>query len=198
MIGWTVEVDMGLSRLSQYSQPKGRYVFHSTPKDNEQSILNEGIRHSAEGSSAPPQIVKTLEELEVASTVPFDPRSATYYHILISDVEELIDWESEYANEEAIFVVDVDQIDVPMYVSDMSVAGDLMDYQYGGSKILINGDSIEEVVTLYQERLTPVSSWKDIAATLDGSRKSPELIINGSVPPSAIVDSVCIDGNGIS
>lgn len=185
---------MGLSRLSKYSQPKGRYVFHSTPQDNEQSIRNEGIRHSAEGSSAPTKIVKTLEELEVASTIPFDPRSATYCHILSSDVEKLTDSESVFGHEDIIFVVDVEQIDGPMYVSDMSVAGDLMDYQYGGSKILINGDSIEEVVSLYHERLTPVSSWKDVTATLDGSRDSPELIIDGSVPPSAIIDSVSIDG----
>jgi hypothetical protein len=146
-----------------------------------------------EGSSAPTQIVETLEDLEVASAIPFDPRSVTYCHILSSDVEEFCDWETEYSNEEIIFVVDVEQIDAQMYVSDMAVASDLMDYQYGGSKILMNGDSIEEVGSLYQDRLMSVSSWKDIATTLDGSRESPELVIDGSVPPSAIVDAVAID-----
>jgi hypothetical protein len=184
---------MDSSRLSTYSQPAGRYVFHGTPQDNEQSIQKDGVQHSAGGSSAPRQIVKTLEELEVASAIQFDPRSATYFHILISDVEELYDREPGFGKQQVIFVVDVDRICRSMYVSDMAVASDLMDYQYGGSKILMNGDAIEEVVSLYQERLTPVSSWQEIAETLDGSRECPELVIDGSVPPSAIVEAVPID-----
>lgn len=66
-------------------------------------------------------------------------------------------------------VVDVQEVIAPMYLADMTLASDLIDYLYGGAGIMLHADTPEEAVERYQESIIPVETPDDIASYADTS-----------------------------
>ncbi|EMA15958.1 hypothetical protein [Haloarcula amylolytica] len=87
-------------------------------------------------------------------------------------------------------VVDVEKLTTQLYIADMGHVSDLIDYHHVGPHIMMQSDTPEEAIEQYQENITKVETPADIAASLQTDISHTELIIDGNVPPAAIVSAV--------
>jgi hypothetical protein len=181
---------MGL--LSAYADSPGRYVFHKTYRRRIDSILDEGLLRAQPGLDSNADIEAVIDELGLANPFPFDRSDAVYCHTDREHLEESYQslQGSPLASDEVIVVVAVEEIEAPMYLADMSVISDLIDYRYLGTDAMMHEDSPEEVIQRYQESIAKVEGPKDIASPPGPARNHTELIIDGDVPPTAIA-GVC-------
>jgi hypothetical protein len=176
--------------LSPYSDPPGAYVFHQTYCQNVESILEEGILRGQSGLNTNADIEEVLDDLGFVDPFPFDRSNVTYCHIDRTYVEESYQTlqESAFGSDEVIVVVAVENIDAPMYLADMSVISDLIGYRYSSADAMMYADSPEEVVQLYKESIVEIDGAKAIASTPGLDRNHTELVVDGDIPPAAIVD----------
>jgi hypothetical protein len=86
-------------------------------------------------------------------------------------------------------VIAVEEIAAPMYLADVSLASDLIDYLHGGSGAMFHSDTPEQAVENYRDSITAVETPDDIAIHV-GDMSCAELIADGDIPPRAIVDVV--------
>lgn len=181
---------MGL--LSAYADPPGAYVFHETYRRRIDSILDEGLLRAQPGLNSNEDIEAVVDELGLADPFPFDRSNAIYCHTDRAYVEESYQslQDSPFASDEVIVVVAVEEIDAPMYLADMSVISDLIDYRHLGADAMMHADSPEEVVQRYVESITKIEGAKDIASPPGPDRNHTELVVNGDIPPTAIA-GVC-------
>jgi hypothetical protein len=177
-----------VSTLSKYRFPPGKYAFHTTSPANIESIRNRGILRSEPTNIDTADIDSALEELGYDDPFPFDRSQVTYCHVDPSYVESVTN--SELAPGDAIVVVDVEDIQASMYLADMSIISDLIDYRVVGPEVMMYADSPDEVVRLYQESIVSVDSGAEIASNPGPERSHTELVIDGDILPTAIVD-VC-------
>lgn len=135
-------------------------------------------------------IEEVLDELGIVDSFSFDQSNVTYCHTDKAYVEESYQWlqGSGLESNEVIVVVAVKDINAPMYLSDMSVISDLIDYRYFGPDAMIHADSPEEVVRLYQESFVQVDGPEEIASNSGSDQNHTELVVDGDIPPTAIVD----------
>jgi hypothetical protein len=121
--------------LSAYANPPGAYVFHETYRSMIDSILEEGVLRAQPGLNSNADIEEVLDELGIVDPFPFDRSNVTYCHTDRTYVEESYQslQDSAFGSDEVIVVVAVEDIDAPMYLADMSVISDLIDYRYIGS-----------------------------------------------------------------
>jgi hypothetical protein len=110
---------------------------------------------------------------------------AEYALGLISEYEGEDGW---LASDAVLVVIDLAKVSAPMYVANMSIITDLIDYRYAGSENMMHAETPEQAVELYQQSIEPVSSWSDIEAYSRAPHEELELVIENEVPASAIVD----------
>lgn len=187
-----VPIDPIVNVLSRY-QRAGEYVFHSTSPECVASIRANGIRHDTGLETDSADIINILDELGYTDPFPFDRREATYCYVDAEYVTETLNSETDDASvlntDKAIIVIDATVIDAPMYLADMSVITDLIDYRYAGPEIMLHADTPEEVIELYKESITEVESPETIASTTEGlDHTQTELVVDGDIPPKAIAD----------
>ena len=180
-----------MGELSEYRQPHGKFAFHETDPENRESIRKHGIQRTEDSGVDITNIDTVLQELGYTDPFPFDRTEATYCHLDVEYIQE--------ANEEfgtlisaVTVVVAVDEISAPMYLADMSLISDLIEYLYDGSTVMFHADSPEEIVRRYRKSITPVESVADICAD-STDRNHTELVIDGDIPPSAIIEICSID-----
>ena len=89
-----------------------------------------------------------------------------------------------------MFVIDLEQITAPMYLADMSIITDLIDYACAGPEIMYHCSTPEEAVAGYHESITAVENISDIASYNPPFGDTTELIVDGSIPTDAIFDLI--------
>lgn len=90
--------------------------------------------------------------------------------------------------DEVAIVIDVARITAPMYLADMSLISDLIDYLYEGADIMLYADTPGQAVERYRDSITLVETPADVAGYVDTGVGHAELIVDGDIPPDAIVE----------
>lgn len=172
--------------LSEF-QELGAYAFHRTPSDNTTSIGTDGLRTDTEAAPDSVMIADVLDDLRYNDPFPFDREDAIYFHVNADYVENTImsASESELYSSDSIIVVAVEEINAPMYVADMSVVTDLIDYQVGGTDMMMYADTPDEAVAKYRDSITRVKSPSEVASAMKKVNHA-ELIITDNVSKEAI------------
>jgi|APHM01.1.fsa_nt_gi hypothetical protein len=182
-----------MNPLSEYEHPVGAYVFHTTQQENIDSIREHGIKHTTDASSTTASIETALTELGYDSPFPFDRTAVTYCGVDAEFSGEMLpshpDSEFNFNSNTVAIVVAVAEVTAPMHLADMSVAGDLIDYLYGGAGVMLHADTPDQVVENYRDSITVVETPDDIASHTENLGHA-ELVVDGDVPPEAIVDIV--------
>lgn len=178
-----------MNPLSKYQAPPGAYAFHCTDEENVDSIREDGILRSSGPDHDTSTIDAVLADLGYESPFPFGRTDVTYCHVDPEDVIPPGDEASTLARDRAV-VVDVDCLSAPLYLADMAFISDLIDYRHVGPDIMISADTPERVIDLYRQSIVSVDSREDIVTYLERGYKWPELLVEGDIPPSAIVDVV--------
>jgi len=167
------------------SIPKGmRYAYHSTQDKHVNSIIEKGL-DSPELNHDSEIIIEVLEELGYQDYFPFSRENVNYAHVKKEYIEYIFN-QNEFNQDYAVVIIDITKIENPIYVADMSMITNLIDYKFGGNKVLMNADTVEESVEIYKNNIYEINSPDDIPlydAKIEGHT---ELIIDGNVPPLAI------------
>lgn len=176
--------------LSKYRDPVGDFAFHSTQRRHVDAILEEGVRGQKQGLGDVGTIEEVLAEVGFEDPFPFDRSTATYCHIDPAYVEETFHSVREpgVASEEVVVVAEVAEVEASIYLADMSVISDLIDYRYFSVDAMIQTDSPEEVVERYKNSIVEVTGPADIAANAGPDRGHAELVVDGDIAPTSIVD----------
>ena len=164
------------------------YAYHTTHRENTENILTEGVQCDNSPSYGSSDIIEVLNELGYTDPFPFNRSEVVYCHVDADYVTGTLQSaeESGLASNDVALVVDVDAIDSPMYTADMSIITDLIDYRYSGASVMMHADTPDEVVTNYRESISQVEGTADIKQERS-EHVHTELIIDGSIPPGAIV-----------
>ena len=181
-----------MNPLIEYQQPPGAYAFHTTKEENADAIREDGIKHAIDTSSTTSSVERALSKLGYDSPFPFDRTAVTYCGVDAEFKGKMFSSHpySDLSHSDSVaIVVDVREIIAPMYLADMTFASDLIDYLYVGAGIMLHADTPEEAVEQYRESITPVETPDDIASHAD-TLTHAELVVDGDIPPSAIVDVV--------
>lgn len=72
-----------------------------------------------------------------------------------------------------------------MYVADMAIVTDLIDYRFAGEDAMMYGETPDDVVNKYCDSITRVKSTSDIVSTVPDINHA-ELVIEDNVAPEAI------------
>ncbi len=181
-----------MNPIAEYKEPVGAFAFHRTPRENIDSIQANGIKHTEDPASNTRTIDTVLSELNYDSPFPFDRTTVTYCHV---DAEYVADTlpsrsDSKLSSTDVTIVVDVTQLTAPMFLADMALASDLIDYRYGGADVMLQADTPEQAIEQYRNSITPVDTPADIASHVETGISHAELIIDGDIPPAALVDFV--------
>jgi hypothetical protein len=176
--------------LSEYKRPPGAYAFHTTSCENVEPILESGVVRQDSDSPGNKDINAVLSEQGFTDPFPFDRSDVIYCHVdatYVEDTQKSLQ-EHGFNSDEVVIVVSVGAIDAPMYLADMSLVSDLIDYRHAGSGVMMHADTPEEAVQLYKESIVRVEGPDDIRADPSPERNHTELIIEGDIPPTAIAD----------
>lgn len=176
--------------LSKYDEPPGRFVFHNTSSSDVESILEEGVLRTKSRYGTSKDIDEVLKELDYENPFPFDRKNAAYCHVDRAYVEEIYRTlqGSGFAHDDVILVVDVDEIDAPMYLADMGLISDLIDYRHASADVMLYSNSPNEAVRGYQKSIVEVDGAEEIASQPGPERNHTELVVDGDIPPAAVVD----------
>lgn len=180
-----------MNPLTEYKQPVGAYAFHTTQQENVDSIQEDGIKHTTDAGSTTASVEAALTELGYESPFPFDRTAVTYCGIDAEFSGEMLPSypDSEFNSNKVAIVIAVEEITAPMYLADMSLVSDLIDYRYGGAGVMLHADTPDQAVENYRDSITAVETPNDIANHIENIGHA-ELIVDGDVPPKAIVDMV--------
>jgi hypothetical protein len=179
---------------SPHLAPGSGYAFHGTRPENVASIREHGIRRDRERGTDSAIILDVLEAVAGEHPLPFDRRSVVYLHVDPEIVRESLEGTLDMGGlsaDRAHVVVDVTLVDAPIYVADMSAASDLLDYGCGAGDQMLRGETPEAVVATYRDSIARVETRADVAAVAvadDVDAHGLELVVDGDVPPTAIVD----------
>jgi len=177
-----------MSNLSEYVRSFGEYAFHQTRPQNVDSIREQGIQPDFADQADTSMIQEELERFESGDKFPFDRSKATYCHLDGKYILELRNDEfSDFAPEEVTIVVSIEDIPNPMYLADMSPLLDLVDIRHRGIQSVSYANSPDDVVERYYNSIVRVKSSEDIRSD-QTERTHTELVVDGAIPPSAIVD----------
>jgi hypothetical protein len=188
---WFVDMSMENPARSPTLAPGSGYAFHRTSPANVASIREHGIRRDRERGTDSAMILDVLEEFGGAQPLPFDRRSVVYLHVDPEAVRESLEGtvdEGGLNTDAAHVVVDVTKVDAPVYVANMSVVTDLLDYGYGAGDQMLHGETPEAVVEAYRDSVTRVETPAELTALVLPDAGAWELVVDGDVPPTAIVD----------
>jgi len=177
-----------MNGLSKYICPVGKYAFHRTQVENVESIKKHGVQHERAIKDDTLAIQNALVHFGYEDRFPFDRSTVTYCYIDGEYVRDLhADPFGALSREEVTVVVAVDEIPAPMYLADMSAITTLIKLHSVGSHRAPYYQSPEDVVRQYRESIIQVESAADIRSDqVEG--KHTELVVNGEIPTSAIVD----------
>lgn len=181
-----------MQAIQQSQYATGGYVFHSTQTSRVPSIRAEGLRCDISRKTDSNDILSVLEELGYKDPFPFDRTEVTYCYVdamyALSLVADSDIAESGLNSDTALIVLDIEAIHEPMYLANMSIITDLIDYRYAGADVMMHARTPEDVVEQYQESIERVDSWDDIAGYAQAPHEELELVIDGNVPEDAVVD----------
>lgn len=180
-----------MTTLEQYREPPGRYLYHGTSPDNIDSIRTNGLRVDEENSDSN-LIIKVLEELDAIGSLPFDRRNVTYFHADLDYViETRIETDDSGLNiaDSAVVIVDLLELDAPIYVANMSIITDLIDYACAGADAMMHADTPEAAIDQYIDSIRPVTSPNDIATYPANGHTHLEVMVVGGVPSESILDA---------
>ena len=160
-----------MNPLIEYQQPPGAYAFHATNEENVDAIREDGIKHAIDTTSTTSSVEGALRKLGDDSPSPFDRTAITYCGVDAEFTGKMLPShpDSEIHSHTVAIVVDVQEVIAPMYLADMTLASDLIDYLYGGAGTMLYADTPEEAVERYQESIIPVETPDDIASYADTS-----------------------------
>lgn len=181
----------GSGNFWEYKTPDGAYVYHTTDRDNVQSIRKRGLRRDVPPGPDTDTIAKVLQENGYGDRFPFDRNDSVYCHVDWRYVTEI--QMSPLMPDEVIIVVAVEAIEAPTYLANMAIASDLIGYQHGGPGVMIHANTLEEAISKYEESTERVDSPSDIASNLGVANEHLEIVIDGDVPPTAIADICDLD-----
>jgi len=174
--------------LSSYRSSEEKFGFHMTGRDNADSIRDEGLKRSLTNNSDTELIAEALASQGYDSEFPFDRTDVIYCHLAPSEVVEAYEISREFANDPVVIVVDLEVVSTPSYLADMTIANELIDHHVAPNAPTTT-ETFDEAVRQYREgiiRLDGVSSIRKQQEKIDGY---PELVIDGDIPPKAIVES---------
>jgi hypothetical protein len=180
-----------MNPLAEYEYPVGAYAFHTTQQKNVDSIQKSGIKHTTDAGSTTSSVEAALTELGYNSPFPFDRTAVTYCGVNAEFSGEMLPShpDSEFTSNKVAIVIAVAEITVPMYLADMILASDLIDYLHGGADVMLHADTPDQAVEDYRDSITAVGTPDDIASHV-GNIGHPELIVDGDILPKSIVDIV--------
>jgi len=181
-----------MNPLAEYQRPPGAFAFHHTNVDNVSSIRENGITTTQPIGADTSTIDEVLAELGYESPFPFDRTEVTYCYV---DSEFTTDClpsqnDSGLVSDDRAIVVAIEEIAAPMFLANMSHITDLLDYRHVGARIMIHSDTPEEAVERYQESIRAVETQEHIATGAERIEGLAELVVDGNIPPTAIVDVV--------
>jgi len=181
-----------MNPLTEYEHPVGAYAFHTTHNENVASIQEHGIKTTEQPGPSTNDAETALADLGYDNPFPFDRTTVTYCHVNYEYIADRHDPEIDTVplNDDETIVIDTTKIIAPMYIADMDHISDLLDYHYVGSRIMIRSDTPDEAIEQYRNSITLVETPDDIASHLTSDISHAELIIDGHIPPAAIVDIV--------
>lgn len=167
------------------------YAFHATQRGNLHGIRTDGIRADSPNIDST-TILDALDSLGYTDPFPFDRNGATYCYIdgdyAAGTLSEMA--ETGLATDDALVVVDLNEIDAPMFLADMSHITDLIDYHLVGIDAMLHADTPEEAVESYRRSIARVKNANDVVTYTDTEKHFTELIVDGDIPPGAIVDVI--------
>jgi len=167
-----------MNPLTEYEQPVGTYAFHTTQQEHADSIREHGLKHTTDAGSTTSSIETALTELGYDSPFPFDRTAVTYCGVDAEFTSEMLPSHphSEFNSNTVTIVIEVEEITAPMYLADMSLASDLIDYLHGGADIMLHADTPDQAVENYRDSITAVETPDDIASHV-ANIGHPELIV---------------------
>lgn len=177
--------------LHEYERPVGVYAFHTTQQENVDSILKHGIKHTTDAGPDTSSIETALTKIGYDSPFPFDRTAVTYCGVDAEFSSEMLPSHSHselHSNKVAI-IIEVEEITSQMYLADMSLVSDLIDYLHGGVGIMLHAETPEQAAERYRDSITTIETPDDIASSV-GEFGHPELIVDGDISPEAIVDTI--------
>jgi len=165
-----------------------KYVYHSTTTKHIDDILEKGIT-SKDTNIDSQLILDVLNEFDYNDYFPFCRENVNYFHI----DEEIIEYDlnlKSFNKNSAFIVVDITKINSPIYIADMSIITNLIDYACGGEWLLRDADSVEEAIKLYKQSIYEINSVEDMYKYDRKINGNTELIIDGDIPPSKIINII--------
>jgi hypothetical protein len=124
------------------------------------STQSERTEHAIDTTSTTSSVEGALRKLGDDSPSPFDRTTITYCGVDAKFAGKMLPShpDSELYSHTVAIVVAVQEVIAPMYLADMTLASDLIDYLYGGAGIMLHADTPEEAVERYQENIIPVET----------------------------------------
>ena len=162
--------------IPDYIASNNKYVYHTTKSDNVESIIENGIKT---GKTNPDSriISNTLKEYPEVTNLPFDRLDCSYFHINADYINKT----RNMMNKKSIVVVDISKIESDMYISDMSIISDVLDYSVMKS---IPEFKIKNTIEKYQNNIYKINSIDDISN--NNIMGHVELLIVENIKPDAI------------
>jgi hypothetical protein len=172
-----------------YRAEAGRYVFHNTPRPNATSIQTTGVDPTRPSGPTSSDVIAVLGELGYDDPFPFDRERVVYCSVDADYVRRNLRGREKYpGTDDSVYaVIDVTLVDAPLYMADMGIISDLIDYRVAGPRQMEHSDTPEQAVEQYHESITPVATPQAIRAYEPPRSNASELIIDGPVPPEAVV-----------
>lgn len=166
-------------------------AFHSTERENIPSIRENGI-HADLIADDSEMIVDILEELGYDDPFPFDRREVNYAHIDPERVSKRLQRQREEertgrSSKYVFFAIDMSRVDCPIYLANMSIITDLIDYDVGGARHMMYSDCPEESVEKYRDSISQVRTQEDIEQYDFPDNGCIEMVIDGDISPEALI-----------
>ncbi len=163
-----------------------KYAYHITSIENSKSIKSEGLKSNYKNKPSSSDIINIMNELGFNNPFKFDRSNVSYFKTNSNCLKNV----QEYVNKDlkkSVVIINVENIQKPVYIANMSFISDLIDYKYGGSDVMMHADTPQEAIDNYKRSIKEVTSSKDIEGYDICDEKNIELIVDGDIPSENIV-----------
>lgn len=177
---------------------KKSYIYHYTRVANIAGILKDGIQPTSTYRDPLEQELATVAE-GYDIDYPIDRTECVFFYPWIPhpSTERRFETDEEKlelgTRREGIIVVDVELVENNSYVADFKLFSDAIDFQYmsepDGAMV---SESKEHALRRYAETVTRIESFEEVDEIYSRFHL-PEVVIEGSVPPDAIMSCVLND-----
>lgn len=168
-----------------------QYAYHSTQNKYIDSIMKNGIKSQKKNADSE-IIINVLKEKGHENTFPFSRNDVNYCHTDKKYIKSRLN-QKLFGQNYAVVIINLNKINHPMYIADMSMITNLIDYKCIGNKALNNVENVEKAIELYNESIYKINSLEDIEEYNKNIEGHMELVIDGDISPSAIVNTIRTD-----